>query len=403
MKTLFLILLFTVTLHSQDRSLGIVTLVLNPVLQGDSVVWNGTDESAYLKALEDKLPVVFEQYSPIVFQIRRSKMNVNKHMLATAKTQTGFYVPSTQINIGGSKPSTILWLQDLHVSRLEDSLHWSCKYLMWDNLDEKVMGYGILQACMHAGDSGIDWDAAAIKFGEQLKMQMATPEVSPVYIVTTGSQNKRVAMRFKAMGHLNFHLPKKDQGDPYVPDEYENLRTHPSITQYFSNAPSFTPSVEIVFPQKISNIILGMDFNFESLESSGSRTLVYSSEGIPNETLHVRTIGFLICYSQKFNDFSDAYWFVKGRLDFKKYSGKSHFTDFTIKLNFDEAVAPGLSFGVEGKPSGMLFGLSAELGFSFASTNLTSASIGGDAVPIDFKLADNQIYLKAGIFYDWKW
>jgi len=52
-------------------------------------------------------------------------------------------------------------------------------------------------------------------------------------------------------GQLNFHLPRKDEDDPNIPNQYENPQTHPSVTQYFSNAVSYTPSIEMVFLKEL--------------------------------------------------------------------------------------------------------------------------------------------------------
>lgn len=321
-------------------------------------------------------------------------------MLYTSGGLIGLYVPPASAGAPTSGDKFVLWLQDLKVRNDGDSLAQECKYLLWDDAMHAIAAYGTVRCITPAG---ADLLSAVKAFGTQLNNSLTVKDVSPVYTVTTGTQDRRMSIRVKLMGHVNFHLPSKDADDPNIPNEYEDPQTHPSVNRYFTNVFSLTPSIELVIPDKSSSFTIGVEFNNESLENSGSRTLLASSSGLPDkEKLSIRTIGIIGGYSWKVNDFSQAYWFVKGRFDFRKYTGKSYFSEGNVKMSFDNEVSPGISFGVEGLPEKSRVGLSAEAGMNFGSTILSKASAGSQSENVNFKLSDNRFYLKVGTYFDWR-
>ena len=388
----------TLTAQTPQSSLEIKLLILQPVVQPNAPGESGFDEAAYTASLVRHLPAALTGFSPVSVRIQRTREGMSKQMLSTTHGLTGYFTPS--LDPGGVQESFALWLEDMKAMVNGDTIVQECKYLLWNNRRRSTQAYGVVRC---AARTGADPDSAAVIFGRELSFKILTPDVSPLYTVATQTEDRRIAVRFKIMGHMNFHLPRKDEDNPGIPNEYENPQTHPSVTQYFSNTVSYTPSVEMVFPQKGSNVTVGVELNIESLQGGGSKTLIVSESEYPNkEKLNIRSVGIIFGYSQKLDDFSPSYWFVKGRFDLRKYTGASYFTGYKVDLKFKNEVSPGLSFGIEGVPDRWPIGLSAEAGLNFGSTRLTNVSSGGQSQDTDFKLSDNRIFLKLGTYFDWK-
>ncbi len=385
--------------QAPDKTLEIRPLVLDPVFMAER---NGFDEPAYFEAWKENGSSVFSDYSSVTVQVYRTKGGMNKQMLYTSGGLLGLYVPLGTAGAPTSGAKFVLWLQDMKVRTVGDSLVQECKYLLWNDAMRAIAAYGTIRCITPAGtEAGLP--SAVTAFGTQLRNSLTVQDDSPVYTVTTGKQDTRVSIRIKLNGQVNFHLPSKDADDPNIPNEYENPQTHPSVNRYFTDVFFLTPSIELVIPDKSSSFTIGVEFNNESLENSGSRTILASSSGSPyEEKLNIRTFGVIGGYSWKVNDFSQAYWFVKGRFDFRKYTGKSYFSEGNVKMSFDNEVSPGISFGVEGLPEKSRVGLSAEAGMNFGSTILSKASAGSQSENLNFKLSDNRFYLKVGTYFDWK-
>lgn len=276
-------------------------------------------------------------------------------------------------------------------------------FALWNNETRKLMDFSAKMICVPV-------DTVDVQQGEKIAAvfhQALTPiaaqkagknaSSAKTYIGLSEwkSNENDISLLFTLSPHINFHLPQKDEDNPGIPNQYENPQEYPSIHNFFSDGLSGTFSAEALFYKYDYILSGGLEYNYESL-SEGDYTLVKVTNEYPSsQTITIHSVGPTFGYYKRFNP--NAYWFIKGRLWFVNYSGKSEFNAGTVTSHYDQAVMPGLSFGFM---AGRKYPVTGEVGISIGSTQLTKLTATGYSESSNFKLYDNRLFFKLGIGYN---
>lgn len=338
-------------------------------------------------------------FSSDVFEFQNSKRGVHKIKLEYEGRSEPFLIPLSRVTLNGTIPDTVIVIQVLGARLSSDFPKMDFSFVSWDNRKLTVLNYGFVH--LEMDEERDTWTSGAMRIAGHIRANQSST-LTNVKLTTTIPDQKRMAVRLKLGGAMAVHLTHEVSGIQGLVT-YEDYGSVAAIADYFQNSPSLICSIELHFLKKHSFVMCGMDLQLESINDNG-KMLLRTSEGKPErEVLKIRTIGLGVGYAARLNRGSELYWFVKGLLGLKHYSGVSQYSATRAKLGFSSAISPAIHVGLSGPFGRTPLGYNLETGFQFSNASLTSARVQGRKEPIDADLEDNSLFFSLGVHLDLKW
>lgn len=317
-------------------------------------------------------------------ELTPSQLKLKSSIRSTKDEQFYLRIPKTGSYIRDDSdysPDIVILLEDLAVT--DSSI--SFVFAIWDNEQRDLLTFG--RTATETAQDQFDWLALQILGSEGAEENSAT--------------HRPFSARVVLLGALSAHLKDKPANNQNIPDQFEDLRERPSVSQYFAAGKAFGVVLDLSIPLKgdQGDITIGAEFSQESAQKSAQQPAIIVLNGaqLTKQELVSRSWTLSVGYIQGISP--RVYTFGKCRLSFRSYEGNFEWDEIQAKLAVKRAIAPGINAGIIAFVTSSI-GLMLEAGFDISSVRATGLTAQGVTTPATFKLSDNRIFIRAGLTYN---
>lgn len=379
-------------------------------ITADSVLLNNSnDESLSVERFEQLVQKTLSsdsKYNNVLVDSLAIGQRLTKRLLHDKNAQFIMSLPRNQqpVSFQNTSGGTVLFLENIGLEYNPDNIEnvkLSLEYAFWDNQNSRLLKYGSKSADTECNPENI---GACLPILVEEIFTVMKQEKTIEY-----AKDVRNALSLKILPSHYFHLIKRDEDNPNIPNIYENPREHPSVAHFFSDNFSFGAAMEYCYYKDEGRFTIGLIYHYESIEDEGSKrdilTLNFEDQYGQqfqlkpiSQSLDISSFGLNLSYGKSLDEMRLTYAYGKIEISSKNYESTLDFDGTTADLQLDDNMAFAFMIGIDTQIKNTSIQISAELGYEICSTTLQSVVIQSQSQPLqDGELSDDRIVLRFGI------
>ncbi len=402
----YLLVLLLTFLHfnlllSQENNDSVLIIVPIKNYNIDSSFSDQSDKSKFdLSSFQESLITAAKSnlnYKQVYLGDYDANQKLTQRLLYNENTQFIMRLPQDNESLifQSNQMSDVLFIDDLKIKHNKESnenISVSFEYALWDNQKTRLIKYGLKSISKICNIKNIHDCITEILKKSFGKMNQSLP------IEYIESKSHRVS--FKILPSRYFHIIKKDEDNPNIPNEYENPQEHPSVGHYFNDNFSFIPAIEYCYYNNKIRVSVGLEYHQEQLEKSGKALLTINDIPPSKQSLKITSFGAFISVGKCLDERQLTYAYFKVGLSKVQFESQLKINQFKVDLDLNDSYSPAFIIGIDTNIKNSGICLIGELGYEICSTTIKKAIVQSQEIPFkNGSLSDHRMFGRIGLSY----